>query len=341
MSELPDYDEWWQARNVRRYLYNIEPAVLVVGGVFDAEDCFGAWNTYRAIKEQSPDTECRLVVGPWAHGAWRNRDAEQLGDFNFGKQAGTKYYTNHFELPFFEYYLRGKGSLETMPDESIFLSGSKSWISNCDSLTSRTFYLDNGTLTAEKPTERRCCNYTSDPKNPVPYDSQTVHRRREYMIEDQRFTADRADVVTYLSEPLAEDTSFVGDISVKLDVAITTTDADFVVRIIDLFPDDDAKKPQYQMLVRGDIMRARYRNSFSTPSPMIPDRATEVAFTLPGIAHTFKENHRIMVCVQSSWYPLAERSPQQFVELWHCTAADFIATDVQIFNTSSITLGQL
>ena len=164
---------------------------------------------------------------------------------------------------------------------------------------------------------------------------------REYMIEDQRFVANRTDVVTYLSEPLAEDVSFVGDISVKLDVAITTTDADFAVRVIDLFPADDRQYPDYQMLIRGDIMRARYRTSFSNPTPMTPNQCENITFTLPGIAHTFKAGHRIMVCVQSSWYPLAERSPQQFVNLWHCTSSDFIPTDVKIFNSSTVTFNKL
>ena len=341
MSEHPDYDEWWQARDVRRYLYNITPAVLVVGGVFDAEDCFGAWNTYRAIKEQSPDTDCRLVIGPWAHGAWSHNNAELLGDFNFGKNASTKYYADNFELPFFEYHLRGKGSLDALHKESLFLSGSNSWAYDFSNLTSQTYYLNNGVLTSEKPTEQRALSYTSDPNNPIPYDSQLIRRRREYMIEDQRFVANRTDVVTYLSEPLAEDVSFVGDISVKLDVAITTTDADFAVRVIDLFPADDRQYPDYQMLIRGDIMRARYRTSFSNPTPMTPNQCENITFTLPGIAHTFKAGHRIMVCVQSSWYPLAERSPQQFVNLWHCTSSDFIPTDVKIFNSSTVTFNKL
>lgn len=341
MAEHPDYDEWWQQRDVRQYLYNITPAVLVVGGVFDAEDCFGAWNTYRAIRTQSPATDCRLVIGPWAHGAWSHEDAEILGDFNFGSKASAKYYADNFELPFFEYHLRGKGTLDAIPQESLFLSGSNSWVSNYDNLTRQTFYLDNGTLTTKMPAEQSSCNYTSDPSNPVPYDSQTIRRRREYMVADQRFAAEREDVVRYISEPLSEDTSFVGNIDVKLDVAITTTDADFAVRVIDLFPADDRQYPDYQMLVRGDIMRARYRNSFTDPTPMTPNQMSEVAFTLPGIAHTFKAGHRIMVCVQGSWYPLAERSPQQFVNLWHCNSSDFVPTDVKIFNSSTITFNKL
>jgi putative CocE/NonD family hydrolase len=314
---------------------------MVVGGTFDAEDCYGAWNTFKAICSQSPETDCRLVMGPWAHGAWNGGEAERLGDFDFGRKASARYYHDNFELPFFEYHLRGKGSLEDFPQTAIMLSGSNSWIYNYNPTASVKYHLDNGTLSAETPSVENICSYTSDPAAPVPYDTPSEHRRREYMIADQRFTDGRDDVVTFLSEPLTADTTFVGDIVAKLDVAITTTDADFAVRVIDLYPENDSEKPNYQMLVRGDIMRARYRHSFTIPTPMTPGEKSEVKFTMPGIAHTFKAGHRIMVCVQSSWYPLAERSPQQFVNLWHCNSSDFVKTDVKIFNSSTIEFNAL
>lgn len=341
MSAHPDYDEWWQQRNLRSYLYDIKPAVLVVGGAFDAEDCFGAWNTYRAICTQSPQTDCRLVIGPWAHGAWSHDNAEYLGEFNFGKYASTKYYADNFELPFFEYHLRGKGSLGKLPQNALFLSGSNSWAYDIAELPTKTFYLYGNALTDEKPAVEEFNNYTSDPKNPVPYDRPSMDRRREYMVADQSYSTDRNDVLTFTTEPLAEDITFVGEITASLDVAITTTDADFAVRVIDIYPEDDAHHPNYQMLVRGDIMRSRYRHSFSNPTPMTPNARENVTFTLPGIAHTFKAGHRIMVCVHGSWYPLAERSPQQFVNLWSCTAEEFIPTDVTLFNSSTITFNQL
>lgn len=341
MREHPDYDEWWQCRDVRRYLYNIKPAVLVVGGTFDAEDCFGAWNTYRAICEQSPTTDCRLVIGPWAHGSWRSGDAEILGDFDFGRKASTRYYAREFEWRFFDYYLRDKGTLEQLPKSSIFLSGSNSW--HCESVESRplTFYLDNHNLTQNRAPEQSSLSYTSDPQKPVPYDSHLTTRRREYMIADQRFTDGRDDVLTYTTEPLQSDISFVGAVKVDLNVAITTTDADFVVRVIDLYPEDDAQKPNYQMLVRADVMRGRYRNSFTTPAPMTPNEQTTISFSMPDIAHTFKAGHRIMVCVQSSWFPIAECSPQQFVNLWECGREEFVPSQITLFNNSAITFNQL
>lgn len=340
MSEHPDYDEWWQSRDLRQYLYDVVPAVLVVGGTFDAEDCFGAWNSYKAISTQSPDTDCRLVIGPWAHGAWRNDGAERLGDFDFGEKASCRYYADNFEIPFFEYHLRGRGSVVSLPKVSVFLSGSNEWVDGLGS-KSRKFYLDGNTLAEQHPTDNSYRIYTSDPSNPVPYDSQTVARRRDYMVANQDFTDGRADVLEYTTEPLKSDISVAGGIKVTLDISASTTDADFAVRVIDLYPQDGGEKAGYQMLVRADIMRARYRESFSTPIPLVPDRVTRVEFELPGVAHTFKAGHQLQVCVQSSWYPLAERSPQQFVNLWECSADDFIESDIKIYNSSYINFSEL
>lgn len=340
IAEHPDYDSWWQQRDLRARCYNIAPAVLVVGGTFDAEDCFGAWNTYKAIRSQSPQTDCRLVIGPWAHGSWKGRSARSLGDFDFGRKASCKYYVDNFELPFFEYYLRGKGSKDSAPNIAVFLSGSNRWIEPKEWLPEGaeplTLYLDNGTLSTTAPTTVATAEYTSDPENPVPYFPPLPYRPKEYMIADQRFTNGREDILTFTTAPLEADCSLVGPIEVSLNVAITTTDADFAIRVIDLHPESDKHKAGYQMLVRGDIMRARYRNSFSHPEPMTPNKPTTISFTLPDIAHTFKAGHSIMVCVQSSWFPLAEASPQQFVDLWHCIAADFVPTTVTLYNDSTI-----
>ncbi|MBR0335231.1 MAG: CocE/NonD family hydrolase [Alistipes sp.] len=341
MSAHPDYDEWWQERDVRRYLYNIKPAVLVVGGTFDAEDCYGAWNTFKAIRSQSPQTDCRLVMGPWAHGAWNGREAHKLGDFDFGKKASGRYYHNNFEFPFFEYHLRDKGLLESLPQVSMFLSGSNDWYTTEDWQLTDTekvrYYLDGEALTEVEPAADATRSYTSDPNNPVPYDSVTDHRRREYMLADQSFADGREDVLSYTTEPLEADVTFVGEVIASLDVAISTTDADFVVRVIDVFPEDDAQKPNYQMLVRAEPMRARYRESFSNPVPMVPNEKATIRYALPDIAHTFKAGHRIKVAVQSSWFPLAEFSPQQYVDLWSCGSDDFVSADIDVHNSSTIT----
>lgn len=341
MAQHPDYDEWWQERDLRRRCYNVEPAVLVVGGLFDAEDCFGAWNLYRAIRTQSPATDCRLVVGPWAHGAWQGDDAERLGDFDFGNKATMQHFVREFERPFFDHYLLGEESLDDARRVAVFDSGSNKWRESAEwSPTAehsvRLYLHSEGELNTQAPgANGGSSTYYSDPSKPVPHDSQTRTRRREYMVENQSFTDSRDDVLSFTSQPLGEELTLAGEVRVRLTTSISTTDADFAVRLIDLHPSDADTKADYQMLVRGDIMRGRYRNSFSTPEPVVPNRPTEVCFTMPDISHTFGKGHRIKVCVQSSWYPLAERSPQQFIDLWKCKADDFKPCQVTIHHNAT------
>lgn len=346
MAAHPDYNAWWQARDTRRACRDVGPAVLVVGGTFDAEDCFGAWRLYEALRRQSPRTECYLAVGPWAHGAWLG-EGRRLGVFDFGEEASGRYYMEHFELPFFERYLRGAAT--GLPAVSVFSSGDDRWHSfdcwpprRADSVT---LYLGAGgrldTL-ASSLCSSSC--YVSDPAHPVPYHTPSGPRRvKEYMVADQRFTDGRSDVLVFQTEPLAGDWTLAGPVEVKLRVAISTTDADFAVRLSDVFPDDE--RGGYRMLVRGDVMRGRYRRSFSDPEPFIPGAADEVSFVMSDIAHTFRAGHRLMVQVQSSWFPLAERSPQQFVDLWHCRASDFVPCRVEVFlggdAPSSVTVRRL
>lgn len=337
MAAHPVYDAWWQARDLRRACYNIRPAVLVVGGTFDAEDCFGAWNLFKAIRRQSPATECRLVIGPWSHGAWLSGDG-RLGDFDFGEEAGWEFYVENFELPFFEYYLRDRGAPDDLPQVAVFTSGSDRWNTSAEwpprSSREHVFYLtEEGKLADRKPQAKRSSSvYTSDPSDPVPYKHpRGTPREKAYMLADQRFTEGRSDVLTFVTEPLAEEMTLLGPVTASLETALSTTDADFVVRLIDCFP-DEGDKAGYRMLVRGDVMRGRFRKSFSHPAPFVPGEVENVTFTMPDIAHTFRSGHRLMICIQSTWFPLAERSPQQFVDLWRCRAADFVPCDVRIFH---------
>lgn len=337
MAAHPHYDAWWQARDLRRACYDIRCAVLVVGGTFDAEDCFGAMNLYRAIRSRSPATDCRIVIGPWAHGAWCYGDGK-LGAFDFGLEAGWEYYVTRFELPFFEYYLRGRGSADGLPRAAVFTSGSDRWYEmNCwppADAHEKVFYLcEGGRVSERKPEAKRSSTaYVSDPADPVPYDHPLSARRdKAYMVADQRFTEGRVDVVRFTTEPLDREMTLVGPVDVSLEAALTTTDADFTVKLIDCFPEEGAMAG-YRMLVRGDVMRGRYRESFSRPKPFVPGVAERVAFTMPDIAHTFREGHRLMIEVQSSWFPLAERSPQQAVDPWHCSAADYVPCEVRLFH---------
>lgn len=352
MSAHPDYDAWWQERDLRRVCYNVRPAVLIVGGTFDAEDCFGAWNLYRALVRQSPATPCHLVVGPWAHGAWRS-GGRKLGAFDFGAEASWEYYMEHFEVPFFDHYLKSEAPDETapLPAAAVFSSGDNRW-HTFDRWLPRgaqklTFYLaGDGALDTRHPTAKSSATaYISDPSDPVPYtETSGLRRPREYMVADQGFVSARPDVLEFVTEPLEEDMTLVGPVDAALEVVLSTTDADFVVKLIDLFP-DDGPLPGYGMLVRGDIMRGRYRGSFSRPEAFVPGTPARVPFRMADIAHTFRAGHRIMVQVQSTWFPLAERNPQQFVDVWRCTASDFVPCRVSVLhqrgNASSVTVWRL
>ncbi len=353
----PDYDAWWQARNARTAMFDIKPAMLVVGGLFDAEDCYGAWNLYKAIEKQNPGTHNQLVMGPWSHGQWASHDGRSMGNVQFGSNT-SMWYQNNIEIPFFNYYLKGKGSDPMIAEATIFFSGENQW-KYLDQWPpkeseSRDIYLDaNGTLSWNKPTAPKSfTQYTSDPAHPVPY-TEDVHfgRTREYMTDDQRFASRRPDVLTFQTPVLDEDLTLAGPVTANLKVSLTGTDADFVVKIIDVFPDDFEYKDGrpsavpmggYQMLVRGEIMRGRYRNSFEKPEAFKPGKVESVRYTLPDIAHTFKKGHRLMIQVQSSWFPLADRNPQTFVNIYTAEPKDYQKEDIKVFhnadNSSSISL---
>lgn len=348
----PDYDEWWQQRDVRRACYNVRPAILVVGGTFDAEDCFGTWNTYKAIRTQSPQTDVRIAVGPWYHGAWNGSDGSRLGNVMFGQNT-TDYYRDYIEYPFLQHYLMDKPEpLSPSYKAHVFFSGEDKWHSfkawDTDSLPRLTLYMHaDGSLSEQRQSSgAQWSEYVSDPAHPVPYMERTVYsRQREYMTDDQRFASRRPDVLCFATPPLTHDLRLGGEVRVDLNVAISTTDADFVVKVIDCFPDDFAYDTHtygkgtgylmagYQMLVRGDVMRGRYRKSFSCPEAFTPGKTERVSFTMPDIAHTFRAGHRLMIQVQSSWFPLVDRNPQQFVNIYKCGAADFVKSDIRIMHT--------
>lgn len=356
----PNYDEWWQARNPRNFVTNIKPAILVVGGLFDAEDCFGAWNLYKAIEQKSPLTENRLVMGPWFHGGWGGRsDGTYLGNIRFGKKT-SEYYQQHIEIPFFNFYLKLKGTVRDIAEATVFFSGENEWKNlktwPPEGVSYKKLYTANGNGLSFIETKNAATTYSeyiSDPAHPVPY-TEDVHpgRTREYMTDDQRFASRRPDVLSFSTPVLTSDITLAGPLVADLFTSISTTDADFVVKLIDVFPDEysyDEKEfgkgngqnyPMggYQMLVRGEIMRGKYRNSFAVPEPFTPGNITEVKYTLPDIAHTFKKGHKIMVQVQSSWFPLSDRNPQKFVDIYHCDDSDFQKATIRIYHNSSIIL---
>lgn len=361
----PNYDDWWKARNVRNFVNNVpaNTATLVVGGLFDAEDCFGAWKTYEAI-EQKAKNKNRLVMGPWYHGQWASLDGTRLGNVRFGSNT-SMWYQNNIEVPFFNYYLKGKGDLSKLAEATIFFSGANEWKQfeqwpPADKKDESIYLQPGGKLGWEKPAVKNSFSeYISDPAHPVPY-TEDVHftRTRDYMTDDQRFASRRTDVLTFQTDVLNNDLTLAGTVVADLLTSISTTDADFVVKVIDVFPDDfkypgaetnqsrngGGRPPMggYQMLVRGEIMRGRYRKSFTLPESFKPNKIEPVTFELPDVAHTFKKGHRLMIQIQSSWFPLADRNPQKFVNIYECNDSDFQKAVIRIYhdgvNSSKIVL---
>ncbi len=369
----PNYDEWWKARNVRNFVTNVKPAMLVVGGLFDAEDCFGAWSLYKAIEEKTINNNSKLVIGPWFHGGWGGRsDGSYMGNVRFGSKT-SEYYQKNIEMPFFNFYLNLKGTVHDIAEANIFFTGENEWkkLEQWPPLNTeyknlyvtgdgKLFFENDATKINLEDKNKKGISFTeynSDPAHPVPY-TEDVHlgRTREYMTDDQRFASRRPDVLTFTSDIINEDVTLAGPLVADLMVSISTTDADFVVKLIDVFPDEfkyDATisgkgnglaypMGGYQMLIRGEIMRGKYRNSFEKPEPFVPNKITEVKYSLPDVAHTFKKGHRIMIQIQSSWFPLADRNPQKFTDINKCDDIDFQKATIKIYhdavNASKIVL---
>ncbi len=355
----PTYDAWWKARNARVGLYNVKPPLLWVGGLFDAEDCFGAWNCYKATKAQSPATNNKIVMGPWYHGQW-SQEGSYLGNVRFASNTAG-WYQQNIEMPFFNYYLKGKGSINDISEANIFFTGENNWKKFAQwppkEVENKALYLQpDGRLTFEQTTPAAgitkntgsFTEYTSDPAHPVPY-TEDVHdgRTREYMTDDQRFAGRRPDVLSFKTDILTEELTLAGPVLADLMTSISTTDADFVVKVIDVFPDDfeyaaDMKGDEknypmggYEMLVRGEIMRGKFRNSYENPIPFVANKITEVKYALPDIAHTFKKGHRLMIQVQSSWFPLADRNPQKFTNLYTADDSDFQKANIRIYHDAA------
>ncbi len=346
------YDDFWKARNIRAHLKEIKPAVLTVGGWFDAENLFGALEVYKQIKKNSPKTGNFLVMGPWIHGGWRN-DGSKLGDVSFNAKTGD-YFREQMELPFFEFHLKGKGKAE-FPEAWMFETGTNVWRKYetwpPKNAKPRTLYFHaGGKLSEEQPADARPDDgrdeYPSDPARPVPYQEKiAVRMLPEFKTADQRFAARRPDVLVYSTNVLEEDVTIAGSIDVKLFVSTTGTDADWVVKLVDVYPEDypdpnpnpaGIKMGGYQQLVRGDVMRGKFRNSYEKPEAFPPGKPTPVMFTMQDMCHTFRSGHRIMVQVQSSWFPLVDRNPQTFVDIYSAKDADFHKATHRVYRTREL-----
>jgi putative CocE/NonD family hydrolase len=334
----PNYDAFWQARNLRPHIKNIKPAVLTVGGWFDAENLFGALHVYEAAQKNNPAAPVRLVMGPWYHGGWRGSDGDHLGPVSFNAKTSL-FYRESIEAPFFDYYLKGRGEMN-LPVAWVFETGTNAW-RNYDAwppkfVARKTLYFSaNGKLLFEPPTEAGDVfdEYVSDPAKPVPFIDQTaIGMTREYMTADQRLQGRRTDVLVYQTDPLEQDTTLAGPVAPSLDVSTTGSDSDWVVKLIDVYPADapdpvpdsaDVHMSGYEELIRGEPMRGRFRNSYEKPQPFQPGKVSKVEFEMPDVNHCFRRGHRIMIQVQSSWFPLVDINPQKFVDIYTAKPGDF------------------
>ncbi len=334
------YDQFWKTRDILPHLKNVKPAVLVVGGWFDAEDLSGTLKTYRAIRQQSPSTDARFVMGPWFHGGWQRSPGDKLGGIKFGSNT-SELFLDQVELPFFRHYLKDAPDPQ-LPQAYVFETGKNEWHREAqwppqNSSPQRIYLRAGHALSFDAPQEPSGFDeYMSDPNHPVPsFQKPTLDMPREYMDADQRFVEHRPDVLTYESEPLRQDLVVAGPISPSLVVSTTGTDSDFVVKVIDVYP-GDAPGPLsgYEQLVRGEPFRGKFRASFEQPQAFQPGQPARIQFTMPDVYHCFEKGHRIMVQIQSSWFPLTDRNPQNFANIPTASVSEFVKAQERIYRSS-------
>jgi len=363
--EHPNYDEFWQRRNLLPHLDNISTAVMTVGGWFDAEDLYGPLKIYRTVERKNPGIFNMLVMGPWVHGGWSRTDGDRLAHIEFGFDT-SDYYQRHIETPFFEHFLRGESENEhpgthdlDLPEAYVFETGANRWRTFDHwppaAIEERALYLDDdGSLSFEPPQPGgvEYDEYVSDPDKPVPFtEAIDPGMTKEYMVADQRFAGRRPDVLVFQTEVLEEDLTLAGPIQAQLWVSTSGTASDWVVKVIDVFPpdadgeeDDQEERSRtdpapvrlgnYWMMVRSEVIRGRFRNSYENPEPFVPDEPTRVFFELQDLLHTFQRGHRVMVQIQSTWFPLVDRNPQTWVpNIFKAKEEDFRKATQRVYHS--------
>ncbi len=353
------YSPYWQARNIRQHMKKVTPAVMTVGGWFDAEDLFGALRLYDSIEKQSPGSNNMLVMGPWIHGGWARGDGDRLGLVPFNSKT-AEFYRDNIEFPFFLYHLKGKGETK-LPEAYMFETGRNEWHKHDEwppkQVKPTMFYFRaGGKLATEAPVGSGDAfdEYMSDPNKPVPFMNEIAQNMAvTYMVGDQRFASSRTDVLVYQTEPLETDLRVAGPLKASLHVSTTGTDSDWVVKLIDVYPPDfpdpepdPDPRPRsgnqapaialprmggYQQLVRGEPFRGKFRNSYEKPEPFTLNKVEKIEFELPDVYHAFRRGHRVMVHVQSSWFPLVDRNPQKFMKISEARAEDFQKATQRIY----------
>ena len=348
LMEHANYDEFWQARNLRPHLKNIKAAVMTVGGWYDAEDLFGALSTYRAVERNNPGTFNTLVMGPWPHGGWSRGEGDHLGSVSFRSKA-SEFYRDHIELPFLKHFLKDDANFD-LPKAYVFETGTDQW-RRYDSWPPKNaaekslYFHAGGKLSFDPPAagEAEFDEYLSDPAKPVPcIPNIAIGMTREHMLDDQRFAWSRPDVLSFQTDVLEEDVTIAGPITAQLRVSTTGTDSDWVVKLIDVYSGDypnpdpnptGIEMGGYQQLVRGEAMRGKFRNGLDKPEPFEPSKVASVEYVLPDAYHTFRRGHRIMIHIQSSWFPLVDRNPQKFCDIYHARAQDFQKATQRVYHT--------
>lgn len=346
--EHDTYDAYWKARNISQYFNRVSIPVLIVGGWYDAEDLYGSLQSYRSL-ETNPANQTRLAMGPWTHGAWESAEWKYFGTHDFNGNTSL-YFQDSVEAPFFNYYLKQKGNIPST-EATIYETGSNQWL-HLPAWPPATVQYQDYFLGSQQqlraqpdPQANAFDEYNSVPDKPVPYTNGIYARRNnEYMVEDQRFAAVRPDVLVYESPELTEDLHIAGTIRADLRVSMTGSDADFVVKLIDVLPENERnfknaprgfQMAGFQRLVRAEVMRGKFRDSYSYPQPFLPGVITPVKIQLNDVAHTFLKGHRIMVQIQSSWFPLVDRNPQQFMRIPDAQPSDFQSNLIRIHHTET------
>jgi putative CocE/NonD family hydrolase len=350
----PNYDEYWERQNPLKHLKGVGHAILTVAGWFDAEDFYGPLETYRAVERLNPSNRNTIVIGPWLHGGWASMPGDALGDIRFGTPTGD-YYRREVEFPFFLFHLKGQGADPTM-EARVFETGGNTW-QTFDAwpprgTTDRTLYFHEGGALSFSPPDKTATTfdeYVSDPARPVPWSTETrTTQGHLWMVEDQRFAAARPDVLVYRTEPLAQDVVVAGPIFASLYASTSGTDSDWIVKLIDVYPGnapDNQPNPRgirmgdFQMLLAGEVFRGKYRTSFGKPEPIVPDKPEKYEFDLRDRFHRFLKGHRIMVQVQSTWFPVIDRNPQTFVDIYKAKATDFQKATQRIYRTPAMASG--
>ncbi|RYU90192.1 CocE/NonD family hydrolase [Mucilaginibacter terrigena] len=353
----PNYDEFWQKRGLLKHYNKVKPAVMLVGGWFDAEDLTGPLAIYKTIEKKDPNAYNTIVMGPFGHGRWSRETGHTMhSNIYFGDSIAT-FYQKNIEQKFFNHFLKGNGDKNSgLPEAYMYNTGKKEWQTFAKwpaaEATHMKFYLDNNAkLTSTAPAATGSTSFVSDPMKPVPYteDNTTTmgFTPHNYMSEDQRFAGRRTDVLVYQTDVLADDVTLGGEIMANLKVATTGTDADWIVKLIDVYPPDEPNNAympnkniilsNYQQMVRSEIMPARFRDGFEKAVPMVANQKTDVNFRLQDVLHTFKKGHRIMIQVQSTSFPLYARNPQKFVENpYKAAESDYQKATQTVFNDSFI-----